>query len=31
MEEREETTLIVASVVTTLLGVMAWYHDKYFV
>ncbi|CAI8586879.1 unnamed protein product [Vicia faba] len=31
MEELEETTLIFVSVVTTLLGVMAWYQEKYFV
>ncbi|WJX19321.1 hypothetical protein P8452_09032 [Trifolium repens] len=31
MEEVEETTFVVVSLVTMLLGVMSWYYDKYFV
>jgi hypothetical protein len=32
MEEvLEETTFVVVSLVTMLLGVMSWYYDKYFV
>lgn len=30
-EEKEQAILIVISVVTMLLGVIAWYHDKNFV
>jgi hypothetical protein len=31
MEEVEETTFIVVSLVTMLLAEMSWYHDKHFV